>query len=89
MSPNAVECKMHIVHACRVPLDEESVCERAMKKFQDMKKVVNYTLFPQVCCLHGELCQSDYLLLGRTQDKLSKNKVQFITLFSGFAPVYV
>ena len=38
MSPNAVECKMHIVHACKVPLDEESVCERATKKFQDMKR---------------------------------------------------
>ena len=34
MSPNAVECKMHIVHACKAPLDEESVCERAMKKFR-------------------------------------------------------
>ena len=38
MSPNAVECKMHIVHACKAPLDEESVCERAMKKFRDMKR---------------------------------------------------
>ena len=37
MSPNTVECKMHIVHACQAPLDEKSVCERAMKKFQDMK----------------------------------------------------
>ena len=23
MSPNAVECKMHIVHACKAPLDEK------------------------------------------------------------------
>ena len=38
MSPNAEECKMHIVRACKAPLDEESVCERAMKKFHDMKK---------------------------------------------------
>ena len=38
MSPNAVECKIHIAHACKAPLDEESVCERAMKKFQDMKR---------------------------------------------------
>ena len=42
-------------------------------------------LFPQVCCLHEELCQSDYVLEERTQDKLSNNKVQFITLFSGSA----
>jgi len=27
-----------IVHACKVPLDKESVCERAVKKFQDMKR---------------------------------------------------
>ena len=39
-----------------------------------------------MCCLHGELCQSDYVLEERTQDKLSNNKVQFITLFSGSAP---
>ena len=41
MSPNAVGCKMHIVHAYKAPSDEESVCERAMKKFQDMKRRKN------------------------------------------------
>ena len=38
MSPSAVECKMHISFASKAHLDEESVCDRASKKFQDMKK---------------------------------------------------
>ena len=38
MSSGTVECKMHIVHAFKVPLNEESVCDRALEKFHDMKR---------------------------------------------------
>lgn len=39
MSLAAVECKMHIAYASKVPhLDEESLCNRALEKFQNMKK---------------------------------------------------
>ena len=65
MSPNAVECKMHIVHACKAPLDEESGCGQGneeVPRHEEKKQIVNYMLFPQVCCLHEELCQSDYVL---------------------------
>ena len=41
MSPGAEEFKMHIAHARKVPLDEESVCDRAL---QEEKKLVNYSL---------------------------------------------
>jgi len=38
MSPNAAEYDMHVVHACKVPLDLDIVCDKAIKKFQDMKR---------------------------------------------------
>lgn len=38
MSPIAVECNMHTVHACKVPLDLDIVCDKTVKKFQDMKR---------------------------------------------------
>ena len=38
MSSGAVECKMNIVHACKGLLDEENVCDRALEKFQGMKR---------------------------------------------------
>ena len=44
MSPSTVECKMHIVHACKVPLDKESVCKRAIKKFQHTKRRKKYCI---------------------------------------------
>lgn len=78
MSSNAVECNMHTVHACKVPLDLDIVCDKTVKKFQDMKrrkKVVTFRWFPQVCSFHVELWQSDYLLEEGTQDKASKTKV--------------
>ena len=38
MSPHAVECKMYIYYACKKHVDEESICDRAVKKFYEMKK---------------------------------------------------
>ena len=40
MSPAAVECKMHISHAFKVPLEEESFCDRAQEKFRNLEKRV-------------------------------------------------
>ena len=38
MSPSADECKMYISYASKNHVDEESVCDRAVKKFYEMKK---------------------------------------------------
>ena len=38
MSPSADECKMYISYASKIHVDEESVCDRAVKKFYEMKK---------------------------------------------------
>ena len=38
MSQSAVECKMYISYASKNHLDEESVCDRAVKRFYEKKK---------------------------------------------------